>query len=292
MIAGLSHLSAAFSAMRVAEAAQARAEQAREQVATGRRVNSAKDDGAAFTVELRARSEARAWDVVNQRLSWVRGMTEASLDYQSTRVERLNRLYESALAATEPGLSAEQRAIRVNEHTQLYDAFVSGGVSTLVPISNSSGGAWTMAGTVAANAAARFLMDAQGGFIDHVVPTMTVANAQLDGVATDTAAATTLGNVATYRSEFLGRLRDLSALTKQMGVSEERAQQMRDLMLQAAHAATGADMGKVSNDLEAAETRAQIATEGASRAIQIYGRAQSAVLDAALSNWSRVRTFA
>lgn len=292
MIAGVSHMGAAFSALRVAETARAREEALQQQVATGRRVNSAKDDGAAFQIELRARSEARAWDVVSQRLGFVHGMTEASLEYQSTRVEVLHRLYESALAATEPNLSADQRSIRVNEHQALFESFLDQAIGSLIPIPNSSGGDWNMAGTVASAASARFLSDAQGGFIGHTVPDGTVGNALLNGVATDSAAAATLANIAIYRSEFLGRLRDLESLTTQMGISEDRASQMRDLMLRAAETAAGADMGQVSTDLDAARTRAAVANEGIARAIQIYGRAQSALLDSALQGWSRVRAFA
>jgi flagellin len=292
MIAGISHMASAFSALRVSEAARAREESLQQQVATGRRVNSAKDDGAAWIAGLRARADAQAWGAVESRLGVVRVFVDTAVDYSSRRSEKLNALYESALAATEANLSTTERAARMESHKALYEDFIGSGLGADSRLINTAGGVWTPMGVNSSTSNLSILGDITGAAISHAVTSFAKGNPALEDVSTESIAALTLADTAVYRADMQRRLGDVAALLKGLESAESRANQMRGLSERAVDAATGADMGKVSTDLDAARTRASVASEGIARAIQIYGRAQSAVLDSALQGWSRVRAFA
>jgi flagellin len=311
MIAGLSHLSTAFSAMRVAEAAQARAEQAREQVATGRRVNSAKDDGAAFQVALAAQSDMALWRGRDRLLNKLEG----GFELQDTVVSKVKELYvelagivlqardtvagsteRRALAESYVGIMENLNAL-INVQTQ----GVNGTPSTVQPDgrygiqpwqsdSVMGGRTWALVTDLSAFSQWSNRVDVPNGVLVALrgYDIVNANDTQLQDVQSTARQLAGMNNGG-YASGW-------STLTHAEFARLRSAQTLVGSMLDRTEAAVGqtvdADMGRVSADLEAAETRAAMAQQGISRAIQLYARQTTAVLDSALSNWSRVRAVA
>jgi flagellin len=309
MIAGLSHLSTAFSAMRVAEAAQARAEAAREQVATGRRVNSAKDDGAAFTVALAARSEMALWGARDRLLNKL----DNAIDVQANVLAMVSETYRAianlAVKARDTAAGSTERRAIASDYTALTDKLKQLGQFTLPGVDGTPSASYASTdfgirpfhGDTLVGGQTWSLVTDQQNFslwADFVNPfagimvalrgfdILNATDSQLEDVR---ATAQIISSGDFYVGRFIAQTsRDAGRAERLLEVVRE----MQDRMKTAAGQLLDADMGQVSSGLEAAETRAAMAQQGISRAIQLYARQTTAVLDSALTNWSRVRAVA
>jgi len=309
MIAGLSHLSTAFSAMRVAEAAQARAEAAREQVATERRVNSAKDDGAAFTVALNARSEMALWGARDRLLNKL----DNAIDVQANVLAMVSETYRAianlAVKARDTAAGSTERRAIASDYTALTDKLKQLGQFTLPGVDGTPSASYASTdfgirpfhGDTLVGGQTWSLVTDQQNFslwADFVNPfagimvalrgfdILNATDSQLEDVR---ATAQIISSGDFYVGRFIAQTsRDAGRAERLLEVVRE----MQDRMKTAAGQLLDADMGQVSSGLEAAETRAAMAQQGISRAIQLYARQTTAVLDSALTNWSRVRAVA
>jgi flagellin len=311
MIAGVSHMTAAFSALRVAESARAREESLQQQVATGRRVNSAKDDGAAFQIELAAKSDLAQWRGRERILNKLEG----GFELQNAVVAKVKEIYvdiaETVLRARDTVAgSAERRAIAEGYNGLIGNLRALTGVQTqgvngtpsavqadgrfgIRPLPGDSvvgGVTWQLVTDQNAFSIWASSVDVPNGVLVALrgYDLVNASDTQLQDVQTtarrlagmDTSGYAT-GWATITHAEF-ERLRIAQSLTSAM----------QDRTEAAIGTLTGADMGKVSTDLDAARTRAAVANEGIARAIQIYGRAQTSILNNAISDGARVRAFA
>jgi flagellin len=296
--------------MRVAEAAQARAEAAREQVATGRRVNSAKDDGAAFTVALNARSDLTQWNGRERVLNKLEG----GFELQNTVVSKVKELYvELAVTAMRARDSAAGSAERL-AMAEAYDGILDNlraltGVETqgvngspsavqadgqfgIRPMQNDAvlgGATWRLVTNMNAFSSWANATDVPNGVL-VVLRGYDIANAndtQLQDVVSTARvmAGMTNGYSTGWGTVTAAEFSRLNVLQTYVGSMQDRTEAAIGQLLDA-------DMGRVSSELDAAETRAAMAQQGISRAIQLYARQTTAVLDSALTNWSRVRAVA
>jgi flagellin len=311
MIAGLSHLSTAFSAMRVAEAAQARAEAAREQVATGRRVNSAKDDGAAFTVALNARSDLAQWNGRERLLNKLEG----AFDLQDTVVSKVKELYVElagiALAARDTVAGSTERRALAESYAGIFETLngligvetqgVNGtaaavqadgrfGIRPMQSDAVLGGDTWRLVTNMNTFSTWANNVDVPNGLLVALrgYDILNASDTQLQDVLSSARAiagfngAGWLSGWGIHTAAEIARVQ--SAQAQVIGMQDRTQAAIGQLL--------DADIGATSSELEAAETRAAMAQQGISRAISLYAQRNSAVLDAALTNWSRVRASA
>jgi hypothetical protein len=295
--------------MRVAEAAQARAEAAREQVATGRRVNSAKDDGAAFTVALNARSEMALWGARDRLLNKL----DNAIDVQANVLAMVSETYRAianlAVKARDTAAGSTERRAIASDYTALTDKLKQLGQFTLPGVDGTPSASYASTdfgirpfhGDTLVGGQTWSLVTDQQNFslwADIVNPfagimvalrgfdILNATDSQLEDVR---ATAQIISSGDFYVGRFIAQTsRDAGRAERLLEVVRE----MQDRMKTAAGQLLDADMGQVSSGLEAAETRAAMAQQGISRAIQLYARQTTAVLDSALTNWSRVRAVA
>jgi flagellin len=297
--------------MRVAEAAQARAEAAREQVATGRRVNSAKDDGAAFTVALNARSDLAQWNGRERLLNKLEG----AFDLQDTVVSKVKELYVElagiALAARDTVAGSTERRALAESYAGIFETLngligvetqgVNGtaaavqadgrfGIRPMQSDAVLGGDTWRLVTNMNTFSTWANNVDVPNGLLVALrgYDILNASDTQLQDVLSSARAiagfngAGWLSGWGIHTAAEIARVQ--SAQAQVIGMQDRTQAAIGQLL--------DADIGATSSELEAAETRAAMAQQGISRAISLYAQRNSAVLDAALTNWSRVRAVA
>jgi flagellin len=299
-----SAFSAASAALRTAEAARARLDATNEKISTGREVNSAKDNAAAFVTASALRSEAVTWgwrEAAAQRLASYAPQIEA---LQIEANEAMIALREVLLRASDTAVGSTERAALQQEFTAALDRAMR--PQTLTPqqiagalVSGSPDWGFVPWGSDSFLANERLT---QTNGVNNFSLT-TVAYIPAVGTLRSTFATATQADFTTAVSEInnsaAGGVRRLISVTGLIGQDRrnlERAANTAGAREDLTNALIGqlvdADMGQLAAERDAATVRADVATQGIRTAIAIYGRAQAAVLDSALSNWSRVRAVA
>lgn len=299
-----SAFSTASAALRTAEAARARLDATNEKISTGREVNSAKDNAAAFVTANALRSEAVTWgwrEAAAQRLASYAPQIEA---LQLEANEALIALREVLLRASDTAVGSTERAALQQEFTAALDRAMR--PQTLTPqqiagalVSGSPDWGFVPWGSDSFLANERLT---QTNGVNNFSLT-TVAYIPAVGTLRSTFATATQADFTTAVSEInnsaAGGVRRLISVTGLIGQDRrnlERAANTAGAREDLTNALIGqlvdADMGQLTAERDAATVRADVATQGIRTAIAIYGRAQAAVLDSALSNWSRVRAVA
>jgi flagellin len=299
-----SAFSTASAALRTAEAARARLDATNEKISTGREVNSAKDNAAAFVTANALRSEAVTWvwrEAAAQRLASYAPQIEA---LQIEANEAMIALREVLLRASDTAVGSTERAALQQEFTAALDRAMR--PQTLTPqqiagalVSGSPDWGFVPWGSDSFLANERLT---QTNGVNNFSLT-TVAYIPAVGTLRSTFATATQADFTTAVSEInnsaAGGVRRLISVTGLIGQDRrnlERAANTAGAREDLTNALIGqlvdADMGQLAAERDAATVRADVATQGIRTAIAIYGRAQAAVLDSALSNWSRVRAVA
>jgi flagellin len=304
MIAGVSHISTAQAALRTAEAARTRLDAANEKISTGRSVNTAKDNGAAFAVSLSLRSEETQW-------RWREGAANRLLSY-APQLEALQiEANEAMIALREVLLRASETAVGSAERITLQQQFNAALdramrpqtvapqqiASALVSVFPEWGYVPWASDSFLANERLTNVVGVNNfslttaGYIDAVGALRTsFATATVSDFSTAISQINTssLGGIPRQVQATALQGRDQRNLENARDVAGARA----DLTAALIGGLLDADMGALSTERDAASTRADVATQGVRTAIAIYGRAQNALLDSALQGWSRVRAFA
>jgi len=111
----------AASALRVLNGAARELATTQRRLATGRRVESVRDNGAAWAVAQTQRGELRALGAIVTGLRRTESIVDVAIASGSTIVDLLTRMKEKALTAAEEGLSADSRAALDREFQALRD---------------------------------------------------------------------------------------------------------------------------------------------------------------------------
>jgi flagellin len=301
MIAGISQMGSFLSALRVSEAARARQETLQQQIASGREVNSAKDDGARWQMAQNARAEARMMDL----RATLATKYEGAADELNLRIERAQDLYRQlkdlALRGIGTALNSPERNALEAEWDQTIKAIQAlptnttlsgfGGAEALNPTAQVAWGVQPLAND-SLFAGFAFRRDHNSAFrLTQPMP-VTMGTLDFGAVSDATLADTVISAQAVIDLYAAGAARDATAVANHAAGLGDIALLLKDQYRQAAGRLTDADLGRVSTDLDAARTRAETAQAGISRALDIYARNAAGALSAALDNWSRVRAFA
>jgi flagellin len=111
----------AASALRVLNGAARELATTQRRVATGRRVESVRDSGAAWAVAQSQRGELRALGAIVTSLRRTESIVDVAIASGAAIVDLLTRMKEKALGAAEEGLSADSRAALDREFQALRD---------------------------------------------------------------------------------------------------------------------------------------------------------------------------
>jgi flagellin len=269
MIGGLT--SSLALAQRTATKARATMDTMSRQIATGQKVASVKDDGAAWARAAGLKSEALAQGVLGDNAKRISAAIEGS---QAAAEGRLNALLagrERAVRASDPGLSAESRSVIQTEHsilgageswtfmaseslgqgsdTTFFSVLHSQASNALTVIDKTSGGGQTF----------------QGALEDSFNFT-----AFLDLSSASTAQAA-VAQVEPRLAFIRGRIAYWSGVENTLDGMALRSQANTARLEEAATRLTDADLGKASTSLRQAETRQQLALATVQQALTAYG---------------------
>jgi flagellin-like hook-associated protein FlgL len=278
MIPGLNSASVSGAIRTSAKARQTMDTMAR-QIATGQRVSSVKDDGAAWARAAGLGSQSAGNLALRTNLGYLSGVFEANrAGAEAKLVDILNRR-ETALHASDPGLSAAARAQIQVLHTE----HAGGPSASIAAVSHGqrgdTGAAFTFNNLDAVNiltvvtgedGSGKTYAGGSGGI---VIPAgngddlSTAANAALSVQIQD-------ANAASHR----WRLQYWSSVGNALDRFDDYLAKRSDKLQSAKSALTDADMGKASTARANAETRQQLAMQTVRSAITAYGNMASGLL--------------
>jgi flagellin len=264
MIPGLTS-SGIASAMRTASKARVTMDDMARQIATGQRVSSAKDDGAAWARAAALRSKQSEYESDTQRLALYEAsasVTEAWGEQELVFVEAMRDIY---LAAAQYGPGTTQRQTLKAELDQLVSSLGGGwGVGTSAPLlshaaNDASHGLLAGLKVIARNF---------GGLQTNVItPVMTAA-------PVDSASSAAIQAQVSALTTHMDNLRALDIDNGATMGAIRTASRANETMSGAATAAIGAltdaDLGKASAARAQAETRQQLALTTVRQAISTY----------------------
>ncbi len=279
MISGLSS-SGIATAIRTAGQARATMDTMTRQIATGQRVASVRDDGATWARANVARGDAAASEALSSSLGQMRVGLAAAVAVGDARKDLLAELRGTALAATDPSLSAATRAELQAQFTALRQAYLGEMTYAVVAAStvelrNSTGGAWA---PFTATAGAADLTWTQATDGTTTTQTQSVMAGPSADISTSAAATTTLANIQSVESQMLQRVAALSGIDGRVGADQARLSAASDRLSALAARLTEADLGKAAAARAQAETRQQLALSTVRQAISTYGSFASGLL--------------
>jgi flagellin len=275
------------TAIRTAGEARRQVDDATRQLATGKRVASARDDGARYAQALAARSQATAWGAVEDAARF----QAARMQHKLSASEASDSLYadtmNTLLAMTRPGLSAQTFEALRQEASASFDRAGMGwqqntwgllqdqvgGDATGMDLLQPDGSVTSSRGWLGA--------PTQWGTASNVGPVWTVTRPSGSLSWNDTTRELVIADAAAAKSaldfmtEVMGYWRtEVGA----QGASLRRAEaqvieagRQQDRLARADEALTDADLGQVAARRATAETRQQLALQTVRAALDAYG---------------------
>lgn len=232
-------------------------------ISTGKKVSSAKDNGAVWAVANKMSSDVSAYDSVTASNERAQSQVDTAIAAGESISELLTKMKEVALAATQDGLSTSAQSSYAASFAEYRDQITS-------IISNASFDGQNMVGATPDDAVA--LGDAEGTSANSI--TVSGANLSLGGsivTVTATSALDTTANATTA----LGLVNDsIDALSTQLatwGAGSERLEshasfvsKLQDALTSGIGAMTDADLSKESAKLTALQTKQQLGAQALS----------------------------
>jgi flagellin len=260
-------------AQRTASKARATMDDMTRQIATGQRVSSVKDDGAAWTRANRLRGDSTASEALSSILGRINAGVLVAQSIGDARTELLVEMRGLALAATNTTLSASARQDLQNQYTQMRTAYLNelthGPHAGSIEINNPGGTAWAPYSATLGSADLSWTSDIDGIVSSQVFSSAMGAPAA--DISTAAAAATTLGTVQVVENQLLQRVAGLAGLERRIDSDRENLATDADRLASFAASLTEADLGKASTARAKAETRQQLALGTIQQAISAYG---------------------
>jgi flagellin len=230
-------------------------------ISTGKKVASAKDNGAIWTIANKMTSDVKAYDRVRESNERAGAILDTAIAAGEAIMELLNEMKGKALAASQTGLSAGSQAALAADFAQLRDQI------TNVVANASFDGANMIAATPAS---AISLGDANGG------NNITVAGVSLAlGSTTITVTATSAADTAANASTALGlvntsitnlgtQLATWGAGAKRLEVHRDFVSKLSDALNTGIGAITDADLSKESAKLQSLQVKQQLGIQALS----------------------------
>jgi flagellin len=266
MIAGLS--SSVALATRTAGQARERMDTAARQVATGQRVASVKDDGAAWTRAATTRSEAKRYEVLQGWMANATARIDASMAVRDVELSGLDQLADltraamgtAAGSAARAGIGAAVAALIDDTRVvtpptgELFDPAL--GITAMLYQADSF-----TAGTTVNYSRPDYLyssFDVDPDFASYETKT----EAQL---------AATLAKITNWQDIIRGAQASTGTDRARATATGIRASQFQTRLEQQAASLTDANLGKASSTLEQSQVRQQLALDTVRSAISAYG---------------------
>ncbi|AMS29850.1 MAG TPA: flagellin [Hyphomonadaceae bacterium] len=230
-------------------------------ISTGRKVDSAKDNGAVWTIANKMRSDVKAYDRVRESNERAGAILDTAISATEAIMELLNEMKGKALAATQPGLSTASQGALNADFIQLRDQITN-------IIANASFDGTNMVGATPASAIS--LGDAAGAnsitvaganmSLGGAVVTVT-GTSDVSSVANATAALTlvnaSITNVGT-------QLATWGAGAKRFEVHRDFVSKLQDALNIGIGAITDADLSKESARLQSLQVKQQLGIQALS----------------------------
>jgi flagellin len=257
-------------AQRTASQARATMDSMARQIATGQKVSSVKDDGAAWARAAGLRSQQVGAQALRTNLARFEAVFAVNTAATESRIASIEPLAEQALAAMDPSLSATARAAL--QAAQNIPAAAAASIGAAGHEQRSlSGAAFSFNSLDADNSIAVLVSDTgtTQTFQGSGLPTSpTGSTVDLSSPATAaTAHQLILDSIALQRS----RMTYWSAVSNGLERFDDHLARTEDRLQSAIGALTDADLGKASLGLRLAETRQQLALDTIRTAIGTYG---------------------
>ncbi|OYU50966.1 MAG: flagellin [Alphaproteobacteria bacterium PA1] len=230
-------------------------------ISTGKKVASAKDNGAIWTIANKMTSDVKAYDRVRESNERAGAILDTGIAAGEAIMELLNEMKGKALAASQAGLSTGSQAALAADFAQLRDQI------TNVVANASFDGANMVAATPAS---AISLGDANG------TNNITVAGVSLAlGSTTITVTATSAADTAANASTALGlvntsitnlgtQLATWGAGAKRLDVHRDFVSKLSDALNTGIGAITDADLSKESAKLQSLQVKQQLGIQALS----------------------------
>ena len=273
MIAGLS-TSGIAGAIRTAGQARATMDTMSRQIATGQRVGSVKDDGAAWARANLARGEAAASQALSESLGVLRVGLGAAIAFQEMHSNSLLELRGMALTATDPSLAAATRSNLQADFAARRTAFfnelafgnsAAGGVE----LRNSTGGTWAPFSSAPGTGDLTWTQSTDGATTHRA--SVALGGVLLPSIHTSAVAQTTLASIQAFESQMLQQVAALSGTDAMIDADQTRLIAASNRLSALAERLTDADLGRASAARAQAETRQQLALATVGQAISAYG---------------------
>ena len=230
-------------------------------ISTGKKVASAKDNGAIWTIANKMTSDVKAYGRVRESNERAGAILDTGIAAAESIMELLNEMKGKALAATQPGLSAGSLTALTGDFEQLRDQITN-------VVANASFDGANMVSATPADAVS--LGDAAGG--NNI--TVLGANLSLGGTVVTVAAladltnATTAGVVLTAVNTSITNLGTQMATwgagAKRLEVHREFVSKLSDALNTGIGVITDADLSKESAKLQSLQVKQQLGIQALS----------------------------
>ena len=273
MISGLS-TSGIATAIRTAGQARATMDTMSRQIATGQRVSSARDDGAAWLTASLSRSDALASRQLGSDLRRLGDAHHIAIMSGEARLEVVASMKGRAVFATDPGLSASTRAA-LDAAQKSDDAsqteFGWNRIGTAFSIRNTSGTNWGPFSEQAERDDLTWVSSIDGGTSSSTGGGGFVSGGAIDDLTTAAAATIAAAEADRWRDFIASRIQIHGALGTRLLKEGDAFAARADRLDRMASSLTDADLGKASAARATAETRQQLALSTVRQAISAYG---------------------
>ena len=233
-------------------------------VNTGKKVDSAKDNGATWAISQNQASKSFALSAINDSLDRGKSTVDVAMSAASTIADTLNQMRQKALAASETSLDTKSRANMNDEYIVLRDQIskviasaefngfnlIKSGASNFVALANDTGGVLTVSGVSLA----------LGGSTLTVAATSTIGTA-----AAGTSQATLIQSSVTNLNS---RIAIMGAQAKRLDAQNVFISKLRDALDTGVGNLVDADLARESARLTALQTKQQLGTQALSIANQ------------------------
>ena len=231
-------------------------------ISTGKKVASAKDNGAIWTIANKMTSDVKAYGRVRESNERAAAILDTGIAAAESIMELLNEMKGKALAATQPGLSAGSLLALAGDFAQLRDQITN-------VVANASFDGANMVSATPANAVS--LGDAAGGnnitvlganlsLVGSTVITVTATSAVdtiLNANNALTAVNTSITNLGTQMATW-------GAGAKRLEVHREFVSKLSDALNTGIGVITDADLSKESAKLQSLQVKQQLGIQALS----------------------------
>jgi flagellin len=262
-------------AQRTASQARATMDTMARQLATGQKVSSVKDDGAAWARANTARGNATASRQVAGDLRFIASGVAAGRDSLEGQLPMIQIMRDRALQASDATISAETRTMladmQLADNSARQTALSHNSVNGSFALQRANGtGLWLAHSAVAGSGDLSWVSDINGGTVlsSLTSPTLMPTLGTLDTLANAQNAAIQTG-IAVQRIS--SRSNEIQAIENRMTGQATLLEAQADRLDALAGSLTDADLSKASTALRQSETRQQLALQTVRTAISAYG---------------------